>query len=114
MPLLPFGLITGLLLLVLGGKYVRLLAVAVAFAVGVAVAGAFVGTLWPHGGQEVTDIRLVVGLVAGAALAGLTFASKRASRGICAAVAGIVFGMQAYSLGLYHLESWDGMPVVVG
>ena len=45
-------------------------------------------------------------------LAGLTFVSAKVSRGMCACVAGIVVAMQAYSIGLYHFESWDGMPVV--
>ena len=54
--LLPFGLIVGLLLMITGGKYVRLLAVVVAFVVGVTVAGALIGVFWKHGGQKETDI----------------------------------------------------------
>ncbi len=109
-PLMPVGLLLGGWMLMMGAKHIRLLAVLAAFFVG-AVIGIAAASIGFKKDNVATDVGLVTAIILGGSLALVTFFFKVVSRSICAMVAGIVLALQCYSLGIYHLESWDGLPV---
>lgn len=109
-PLMPVALLLGGWMLLLGAKHIRFLAMLAAFFVGVVI-GIGAASVAFKKESMANDIGLATAILLGGVLATVTFFFRVVSRSICAVVIGVVLGMQNYSLGLYRMESWDGLPV---